>query len=162
MIQRIQSIYLFLASILLMLTSLFPFYTVKTAANDVSPQAEFANLTLYKIEIGALGLNEIKLTALMVLHYVVAALVMGVIFMYKNRSLQIRLARIGVLFIGTLIFAYGVQAYRISESLKGDVIESSIGLAYAFQAVALLLTAMAWRAIIKDDQLVKSADRIRD
>ena len=85
MIQRVQSIYLFLAAVCILLVFAFDIAIFTDAAGIES------NLSLYKLlkangEIGDVTFGMAPVIALSV----TAALFLATIFMFKNRSLQIK------------------------------------------------------------------------
>lgn len=96
---------------------------------------------------------------LIILTIIILAINVFVIFKFKNRSLQIRFSIINmVLMVGFMLVSW----YFISASLKqiGAGVYS-FQLAMAFPIVAAILNYLAFRAIAKDEALVKSIDRIR-
>lgn len=81
------------------------------------------------------------------------ALALGTIFLFKNRPLQLRLCDIGALAsLAAGIYA-GVFIVK-SES-------ATIGLGIALPLIASNLFYFARRGVKKDENLVKSMDRIR-
>jgi hypothetical protein len=106
--------------------------------------------------------------------YVVGTLYMGIvafaaallpfimIFMYKNRLLQIRLCFVEmVLLIGLQIFI-AIYIYRGSKSV--DMFEISttrLMITDVFPLVAAFFSFLAFKAIARDEAMVRSLDRIR-
>lgn len=78
------------------------------------------------------------------------------IFLFKNRLLQIRL---GLLNILLNILLVGYLAYSLSKLPGGFSSEKGIGLLAPFISIVLLIIAN--RFIRKDEKLVKSVDRFR-
>lgn len=144
MLQRIQTLYLLIASVLMALVTLLPMVTFTTATGEEVLKA------FDLIYIGAL------LTICTLLPFVT-------LWLFKNRWLQIRLCFAElVLLVGAQIFtiAYSTRVTNgMRESLTGLVADKSITI--IFPAVAMVLVALAIRGIIKDQQLIKSLDRIR-
>jgi Domain of unknown function (DUF4293) len=151
MIQRIQSIYLLLAS--LALSSPF-FLPLATASGDPVALAGtgdnfFADGTYWVKEFpGGMSL----LLAAVFSNYA--------IFLYKNRPRQMRLAR--GMSILTLLFAalFAALGYFNAQHLPEGV-SAHLALGSAFPLLALPLFALAYRAIKKDEKLVRSSDRLR-
>ncbi len=133
MIQRIQSIYLFIVSILTGTTSVY--------FNDEWINNEF---------FGILGMFSGS-----------CLLAFIVIFLFKKRGFQIKLNRLNILLnlsiIGLLIYRLLNVSGGIKFPEKG--IELILPIVIAVFAVVFLFIAN--KAIKKDDQLVKSVDRIR-
>lgn len=92
-----------------------------------------------------------------------ALLAFVVVWLYKNRLLQVRLlcAEL-VLLVGAQAFAlwYAIGFTKNVEAL-GEITMSSIKTPTFFPAVCLILVWLAIRAILKDERLVRSLDRIR-
>jgi hypothetical protein len=85
-------------------------------------------------------------------------LILVTIFKFKNRILQMKLAIINIVVVfilGALIF---YNAWSGSKLLSGD---SYLTLYFIFPFIAVILIYMAYRAIKKDELLVRSIDRIR-
>ena len=84
-----------------------------------------------------------------------------VIFLFKNRQLQIRLCAAEiVLLVGSLV-VMGIYYYlsaRLFESVNGL---GSLKLGMIMPLIAIVFVALATRAIFRDEVLVRSLDRIR-
>lgn len=135
MIQRIQTVYLFLAAVLNISVFFTPIY--RHAVND--PQAW--------IGVGF----AISLT----LSFLIAG---ASIFLYQNRNLQLRVVKSGTYIqIVAIGFAAGIlfSLGGFGTFLWQEVLGSGL------IVVALVLYWLAGRAIKKDEELVKSMDRIR-
>jgi len=161
MIQRIQSVFLFLVSLVTITAILVPMHYL-----SISIQMEEGNSA-----ISAIGLvqqvvavdNEIDKTTD---YYKVGALaIIGIIafttiFLYKNRALQMRLVRLNI--IASFLFALGMAYFVYNYFNTIQVIDYSIKPAGCITiASILLLNILALKFIRKDDELVKSADRFR-
>ena len=135
MIQRIQTIYLLLASLCAFLTLKFPLYSGSNATGAfVEVNGQFNIL-------------------LMIITVVVATLAAVCIFLFKNRRLQIRLVFAGlVLQIGCLALYYS----QINNFANGNF---ALGSVLSFAVVLFFILAIS--AINKDQKLVKSLDRLR-
>lgn len=75
------------------------------------------------------------------------------IFMFKNRKLQMKLIRLSVL----VELVIGVRLFIVLQEFEVSLNSNCIFL-LAFTFVALI---MAYRGVKKDDDLVRSVDRIR-
>ncbi len=133
MIQRIQSIYLFLVSIMTGTTFIF--------FND-----EWVNDRFFELVGTFIG------------SYLLALIV---IFLFKKRGFQMKLNRLNVLLnlsiIGLSIYHLLNIPGGIRFPEKGIELVVPIGIA----VLAIVFLFLANRAIKKDDHLVKSVDRIR-
>ena len=87
------------------------------------------------------------------------------IFLYKNRPLQIRLCGVEcVLLIGVLV-VIGAFTYAICNNIFADFDITWSNIVFRFPIlmpiVSVILTPLAMRAILRDELLVRSLDRIR-
>lgn len=138
MIQRIQTIYLLIATIVLGLM----FLPLSIGTSAPTSEGVFADGIFNSYDhVGFLALNAIPM-----LDYLMA------IFLFTNRKIQMILTSIGSLFSSA--FA-GVCAYIVASS------SAQIALGAAMPLLALLCGYLAFRNIKKDDKIVKSADRLR-
>lgn len=80
-----------------------------------------------------------------------------IIFIFKNRKLQFVLGRINILLnlILLSVFVY------LSLTLPGEILISEKGIGQFIPIVAIVLLVLANKSIKKDEQLVKSVDRLR-
>lgn len=135
MIQRIQSLWLFLAAVCAFLTFVFPFYNLNTIV--VSDSDEFT------------AKSEIVLT---ILTSILGASCLFLIFLYKNRKLQMRLS-----FAALLLSLVNIWLYFY---YKNDTV-SGISLFSIFTFFVPVFLLLAIRGIYNDIKLIKSLDRIR-
>jgi hypothetical protein len=87
------------------------------------------------------------------------------IFLYKNRPLQIRLCGVEcVLLVGALALV-GAFTYAVCNNIFADFDITWANIVFRFPVlmpvVSLVLTPLAMRAILRDELLVRSLDRIR-
>lgn len=142
MIQRIQSIYLLLVAILsaglIFVFNLWKLAEVKVFALDLFSE------------------ESIMSKLVPVLFLASAALALYTIFAFKDRKKQFVLSRLIILIN---LFLLGVLIY-LSLNLPGEV-TSEKGIGMFIPTVAILFSVMANKAIKKDEDLVKSVDRLR-
>jgi len=79
------------------------------------------------------------------------------VFMYNNRKLQFVLGRLNIILNFVLL---GVIVYQ-SQNLPGETAVSENGIGMFLPLVSIVLLALANKAIKKDEDLVKSVDRLR-
>jgi len=143
MIQRIQSIYLLLISIISGgLVFLFDFW--KQDDKSIGILSVFNNQDYL---IKGIGIGFILITIL--------ALVS--LFSYKNRKLQININRFNILINLILL---GLLAYHLLN-ISGETVVSEKGIGSFLPLVSIVVLFFANRAIQKDENLVKSVDRLR-
>ena len=143
MIQRIQSIYLLLATAISG-GLIFVFNLWST------PKHTTFVIDLFKED--SLLLNGISLLFLLSAFSTCVA-----IFLYKRRQLQFVLGRISIL-INLLLL--GLLIY-VSLTLPGEMKISEKGIGMFLPILAIVFVVFANKAIQKDEDLVKSVDRLR-
>lgn len=156
MIQRLQSIYLAVAAILMVLPILLHSHL---ASLDIG--VGMYHLTPEAIIFENGGLTEKTLDAFPIAGALALSLFLSIyaIAQFKNRKFQIRLVRLATvlqLVIIVLVFVYADKMAGLSES--GTTSYSPI---LVLPVIALVLYVLAARSIKKDDELVRSADRLR-
>lgn len=143
MIQRIQSIFLFLSA-----AASLSLFGVPLATTD----APEATSNLFADSQYTLSDDPI----LMGFFGLAAALLLVGIFLFRNRILQIRLSWLS---IALLLGGLGYGFYLLSaDSAQADAVPA-FGL--AFPIVGIVLAYLAKVFIHKDERLVRSADRLR-
>ena len=150
MIQRIQTLYLLAVVALGLALVWLPVVQLVTPE-----EAE----TLQVWELSALGGAPLQgLWGLLLTTALIPLLAFIDIFLYKKRILQ---ARLNIFLVLLCLGYYGVLALYIWLATLSMNVEWHI-LPYAsFPLICLVLTIMATRRILKDEALVRAADRIR-
>lgn len=144
MIQRIQSIYLLIATLL----SGGLIFLLKLWVNE--QEANF-------FVIDSFSSDNSLLKVMAVLFFVSAVLTFIAIFQFKKRQLQFVLGRLSIL-INFIIL--GIVVY-FSQNLSGEIIVSEKGIGLLIPILTILFVVIANKAIKKDEELVKSVDRLR-
>ncbi|NNE15120.1 MAG: DUF4293 domain-containing protein [Saprospiraceae bacterium] len=145
MIQRIQSLFLLIAS-----AGFWSLFKLPFAASSQTTTPFF--------EDQLLTINDH--TALLVLTILGGIITLGSIFLYNNRGLQIRLGILNIIFS---IFLAAVAAWLVfsnASSLDTSVeISDKIGL--YMPVLSLIMVILANVFIKKDQDFLKSSDRLR-
>lgn len=151
MIQRIQSVYLLLTVILLVVAMCLPVGQF-VAADEVTTHV-FRPLGV------ALANGESQSTWGLFGILLLSAVVSGcAIFLFRNRMLQIRMT----IFCSILLVGFYVAFLAFMFILKGDLQATfHIGWALCLPAVCIILNYLAFRAIYRDEIMVRAADRLR-
>ena len=136
MIQRIQSLWLLLAAACAFASYKFPFYS-GTNAKGLSPYE----------------LNATESFLLLITTIAVGGLALINIFLFKKRTLQLRLCVLGILLEAILIFLY----YREVKNFT----QGTYSLTAILHSIIVLAFFLAARAINKDEKMVKDSDRLR-
>ncbi len=92
-----------------------------------------------------------------ILFLVSAILSFVAIFIFKNRKLQFVIGRVTIL---VNLILLGLLIY-VSLTLPGEASVSEKGIGMFIPILAILLVVLANKAIKKDEDLVKSVDRLR-
>ena len=154
MIQRIQTVFLFLAVIALVLFYIFPYWIA-----EAQPAGEAIKLFSYALVTGEIARPVFEFGMYSIvggLAGIVIILLIIEIFAYKNRGTQMRIA-IGISFIMSVNLV--LMTFLILELQKEY--EGSFGIGIFVYALAMLLNILARRFIQKDEKLVRSVDRLR-
>ncbi len=137
MLQRIQTLYMLISCVL---TAALPFvfFLWKEAGN--STPVYFTSSTIYMILFG-----------------LISFVTLISIFSFKKRQTQFVLNRLSIIFNFILL---GFFVYR-TLSLSGETEVSEKGIGMILPAISIVFLVLANRAIKKDEDLVKSVDRLR-
>jgi hypothetical protein len=136
MLQRIQTIYLIVSG--LIMGALYMWYpTIKSTE----------------------GLVVIERDEPLVLALIFGTIVLIIvsIISFKKRKLQFVLNRLSIISNFVLL---GVFVYR-SLSLSGETLVSEKGIGVLFPIISIVFLVLANKAILRDEDLVKSVDRLR-
>ena len=155
MIQRIQSVYLFLTTLV---SILFLNGNILRFINNSGSSINIAFNGIVK-STGGQGLEVVEsVWPLTLIAILIAALALIVIFIYKNRKLQLILAKMLIGLVVILILIVCFYSYVIITKYSGTFVP---GFKMAIPPLMLILSMLAHRGIRKDDRLVKSYDRLR-
>ncbi len=136
MLQRIQTVYLLIAAIV-SLGLIFVFALWQSEEGSAVYAQDQLTIFIMFIASGLLSLISI--------------------FMFKNRKLQFVLGRINIILN---FFLLGVFVYW-SLSLPGEMNISEKGIGMFLPIISIVFLVLANKAIKKDEDLVKSVDRLR-
>ena len=155
MIQRIQSFYLFLtavSSVLFLKGKLLSF--IDTTGSEI--RLTLTGIFRYN---GDQILNSGESTfPFIVLIPAILILSLGTIFVFKKRRLQLWLTGSVIFLVLLLIFLETFYALHIINEFDCRIIP---GFNMCIPLLLLILTFLAFRGIRKDEQLVRSYDRLR-
>ncbi|MFW0717274.1 DUF4293 domain-containing protein [Pedobacter sp. N23S346] len=155
MIQRIQTIWFFLATLVLVLMIFLPIATkVFDGAESIIYTSGSHHITQAK---DAKVLTAEVFLPLLITNIVLILLCFINIFLFKRRTLQKRLAIFNILSI--IGFAFWCSVY--AKELPGGIEGASFGVGAYLPAVAILFVVLAIFGINKDERLIRSAERLR-
>lgn len=138
MIQRIQTLWLLLATVCAFITLKFSFYSGNKMVNN---QKQFSHLTA----------NENILLTILSVTVGIAALIL--IFFYKDRKMQMRLISLDLLLSLLNIYLY--------FSATKNFVEGRVDWSCIFVFVIPIFLFLAAKGVYRDQKLVKSMDRLR-
>lgn len=153
MIQRVQSIYLFLAAILITAVYFLPLLGLEGTGEIL--------YTLYTSGVVEDGQQTLILSTwpVMVMVTAIALLLFVNIFLYKRRIIQMRICVYSILLILGLYFLVWFYQNQFREQIPVEEVQYFYGL--IFPLIAIVFIWMAFKGIRKDERLVRSYDRIR-
>lgn len=145
MIQRIQTIYLLLSAFVFGSLFIIPF-----AISD-QPAVPFLSDGDYDVN------DHAALLALTVLGIILSFVA---IFLFRKRKLQLRFGYL-IIVVAILIPAVAFILFTQASPALPDLVDMRDQFGLFLPALAILFSALANRAITKDEKLVKSMDRLR-
>ena len=152
MIQRIQSVYLLLVAILLVVALCLP------VGQFIGPDGIAAHI-FKPLGVTLADGNFQSTWGLFGILLLSAIIALCTIFLFRNRMLQVRMTVFGSL----LLIGYYIAFFAFMFILKNDLnaMAFQLGWALCLPAVCIILNYLAFRAIYRDELMVKAADRLR-
>lgn len=151
MIQRIQSVYLLLTTVLLLTAAFMP----------VGEMIEADQVTAHVFKPLGISLagGEFQSTWGLFGILLLSAVISGcTIFLFRNRMLQIRMT----IFSSLMLIGYYIALVVFIYMLKSDLQATfQLGWALCLPLICLVLNYLAFRGIYRDEIMVKAADRLR-
>lgn len=155
MIQRVQSVYMFLVVVLMSFLLMFPVISFEHQDGSI---LKFFSYGLKRISESG---NEVILYSfpLLILVLVITILNFINIFLYKKRTMQIRICVFTILLmIGLVFLCFYYQRY-INNNVP--VTNHTLKLPMVIPLICIIFNLLAIRGIGADELLVRSYDRLR-
>jgi len=155
MIQRIQSLYLLLTTLLSLL------FLKGSFLNFLDKSGSVIKLTFNGIarDAGGQGQELIeKLLPVSAFIILIPVFSLITIFIFKNRKIQLRFALSVIIFIIGFIFVLIYYSWIVITEYRAEIV---LGFKMAIPLLMLIFAVLAYRGIKKDDLLIKSYDRLR-
>lgn len=155
MLQRIQSIYLLLASLAIFALFLFPLvhnFSADGKATAIMVTGVYSDISGTRTQTQAFMGTTIVTP-------IIAIVPLVIIFLYKNRKQQLAFCWSAIAVIAGYTFWLSQEAKGVLGNTQIDTHNWGIGL--FVPSIAILLILLATRGIKADEKLVKSADRLR-
>lgn len=144
MIQRIQTLYLTLTAIILAAAAFIPFGLLLKSSG------------LEHVFISPMGTEPYHPVGYGVLLILCAMVSLANIFLWKNRRLQLRMTLFNTLLIGISYLVFFIYRMTLVETVSFFwYVPTTVTI------LAVIFNLMAIRGIRKDEQLIRSMDRIR-
>ena len=162
MLQRIQTIYLFISGIITLLLLYFPYITIISENNnEFSIQTTSWGIDLISDSSTIFVLNLTTITVSLII-IISGLLSFFIISIYKKRQLQIKLGKINLILLTALLV---LMMFFIDNAMQilmcNNNCNRSISSGVIFPVTAIICTFLANRSIKKDEIMVKDSDRIR-
>jgi hypothetical protein len=151
MVQRIQSLYLFISLILYLILLFGPLFYVHSNADEY---------TIYSYKINP-GQNTLQMNVmpLFILISIIAGILLFSIFLYKHRKLQVRIVQVNLVLGLVSLVLIGIYLYSFSTLSADAHIRLTLSISIPF--ISSVLQYLAIRGIKKDQSLVDSLNRLR-
>ncbi|HBF87748.1 MAG TPA: hypothetical protein DDX39_03815 [Bacteroidales bacterium] len=153
MLQRIQSIYLLLSAVFSGLIFMIPL------AEYIDGASQVYELSFWKFQSLSAG-AEISFLVYPIAFFAGLSTLLNLvsIFLFKKRVLQMRISVFTIIMLLALISFAAFYIFKFKSDLNADV---AIGISSFFPLISIILTLLAFRGIARDENLVRSVDRIR-
>jgi len=157
MIQRIQSIYLLVASLLGLSLIFVEFANFTADANTFT-------LNFLGISITSEGTNFSPVSSMVITAFSVLSFLLPLIaiFLYKNRPNQLKFTYIAIALCGGVFATALFYILGIGNFLPpSETISTNYGLGLIFTLIEIVFLFLASMGIRKDENLIKSLNRLR-
>lgn len=154
MIQRIQSLYFFIAFALMVAMMFFPFVTIAPMDSpETTAEISFRGFTSDGSWNWTGTTWQVPVMAI-----VIALLSVGNIFLFTNRTLQVKVCIFNVILMVGWYILLALEVWIVSGEMA---CYRHFGIVTVFPLICIVLTWLGMRGVLRDDALVKSMDRIR-
>jgi hypothetical protein len=155
MIQRVQSVYLF---VMALLSSLLIPGSILNFSEKTGSVVRVTFNAVVRYNSGQSTEIVEKLFPLSVLIVLITVISLTTIFFFNRRKIQIQLSRFLIFLAAILVVAIIHICLRIISKFDASIIP---GLKIILPVLILIISVLAFRGIKKDDKLVKSYERLR-
>lgn len=153
MIQRIQTLYLFISFILMLMMYFFPLAEILSSEGQIYT---FRFDGLHYIDHQSVYIQTVPTIILL---SVIVAINFTTIFLYKRRITQMRISFFNILLMLGFVGLSYFYVIDFSNHLESQAVTYKLFDAFPF--VSAIFSYLAIRAIGKDEALIRSIDRIR-
>ncbi|MGN0020156.1 MAG: DUF4293 domain-containing protein [Sphingobacterium hotanense] len=157
MIQRIQTVWLLLSSLVLFALFLFPYVSYI----DLVGLGKNIYVSGVYSSVNNVATKESSFLLMTIATVVLALIPLFIIFKYKNRKTQLSLILVQVILICLFAIWMFISADNILSLINQSIGANNIGIGFFLLPVSILFLGLAIRGIRNDNKLIKSADRLR-
>ena len=147
-IQRIQSVFLLIAVILMAVFAFFPSLTFELGGR------EFVYGALEAGKVGVTHIDPLMLTLVILICF----LALLDIFLYKNLQRQMTVCFVDIIIGLAMLIAIGIQAYILSGK---DGLTLNCEWYLALPVLSIIFLMLAHRSMSRDKKLLRDSDRLR-
>ncbi|MGO1520592.1 MAG: DUF4293 domain-containing protein [Sphingobacterium sp.] len=157
MIQRVQTVWLLISSLVLFGLFLFPYI----GYIDLVGLGKNIYVTGVYSSANNVTTKESGFLLMTIVTVLIALFPLFIIFKYKIRKLQLRLILGQVILLCLFSIWMFITANQILGQINQTIGANNIGVGFFLLPVSILCLALATRGIRNDEKLIKSADRLR-
>ncbi|MEX1188135.1 MAG: DUF4293 domain-containing protein [Bacteroidia bacterium] len=156
MIQRVQSLYFFMASLSMGILTASPLYSTEAGGKKFTV---FVGGLLQSIE----GKEEVinPQPAIFAVNMLLAFMPIVAVFLFKSRKLQLRISSSAMLSFTAFVILLAAVINENIKLIEGYTGEGSYSWGLSLPFVAVIFLFLGSRAIRKDENLIRSVDRLR-
>ncbi len=158
MLQRIQSLYLLIAAIAFAILFFINIYKVESTTNPTQ-EVSMSVTTITRIQVDNPTAPQFQIFPF-TLNLILFIMLIVCIFWFKNRVQQNLLAKLCMLLNSGLLVLLLLSTDKLKAEL-GNSANATYQVGVVLPVISLILIFLASRAIMKDENLVRSADRLR-
>lgn len=157
MIQRIQTVWLFVAALVLLGLFQFPYVSYIDLVGLGRKLYVTGEYSAVNNETVKHSTHILQIIATILL----AVIPIAIIFMFKDRKRQLKLIYVEIVLITLFAIWLLFSANNTLATISQTVGANNIGVGFFLLPVAIIFLSMAIGGIRKDEKLIKSADRLR-
>lgn len=156
MIQRVQSIYLFLVVVLMSFMLMWPYAEIALRDGQVVIFYSYAVKQYLTEDNAELLIRSIPVLIMVLL---IALISFMNIFQFNRRIIQMRVCVLNALLMIGLLLLMFYYYFVIKRSLPVET--HALKLPFIIPVISIIFTLLAYRGIHRDEMLVRSYDRLR-
>ena len=157
MIQRIQSVWLLVSSLVLFGLFLFPY----VGYIDLVGLGKNIYVSGVYSSVNNVATKESGFLLMTIVTVLLGLFPLFIVFKYKSRKLQLKLILGQVVLLCLMAIWMFVAASRILDQINQTIGANNIGVGFFLLPVSVICLAFAIKGIRNDEKLIKSADRLR-